>query len=115
MVEVNYLVRHIQPEDREKNRFNVQRALDRGDEEDARVIQEVFAEREREQDSTKTVLVCSVCNHRLLSPTRDGRARRHSRWSIEPEGWYQVWQLMKQIQVLQAELDRLLRALEPPD
>lgn len=115
MVKRDYIVRRIDPEDREKHRIDVQRALDRGDAEDARIVEEVFAEWERDQGTQKTVLVCSVCHDRFVTPKRDGCARRHSRRSNEEPSWNQVWSLMKQIQTLQAELDRVLHALEPPD
>ncbi len=115
MVEVDYVVRRIEPEDREKHQRDLQRALDRGDEEQARIIEEVFGKWERDQGTQNTALVCSVCQDPWLTPTRDGRARRHTRWSTGQPTWDQVWRLMKQIQTLQAELEQMLRQLEPPD
>ncbi len=115
MIEVDYVVRRIESEDREKHQRDVQRALDRGDEVMARGFEKAFGEWEREQGTQKTVLVCSVCQDPWLTPTRDGRARRHRRSSTGQPTWDQVWRLTRQIQTLQAELERLLRQLEPPD
>jgi hypothetical protein len=115
LAEVDYLVRQIEPEDREKHQRDVQRALDRGDQEEAEVIEEVFANWERDQGQTRTVLVCSVCQDRYVSATKNGLARRHTRWTTEQLTWSRVRFLMKQIETLQAELHSVLESLEPSD
>ncbi len=114
MIEIDVEIRDIEPADQARHEREVQQARAEGDEHRAQHLRELFAEWEREQGSTKTELVCSVCRQRWLTPTRDGRARRHKRWpSTEEPGWDRVRQIQKQIKALQEELERLLNKLEP--
>ena len=113
MVSRTYVIRKIEPEDREKHGWRIARAEERGDAEEVDIIQSLFDEWEKEQGQTREQLVCAVCGDVWLTPTAKGTARAHARRDLEQPSWDKVRQVRKDIQILETELDRLLQALEP--
>jgi hypothetical protein len=113
MVSRTYVIRNIDPADREKNAWRVARARERGDAEEAEIIRHHFNEWEKEQGQTRDQMVCAICGDVWLAPTGKGTARPHARRDLEQQSWDKVRQIRKDIQTLEAELDRLLQALEP--
>jgi hypothetical protein len=112
MVSRTYVIRNIEPADREKNALRITRAEERGDAEEAEIIKRHFDDWEREQGQTREQLVCAICGDVWLTPTGKGTARPHARRDMEEPTWDKVRQIRKDIQTLEAELDRLLQALE---
>lgn len=113
MVPRNYVIRSIEPADREKNAWRVARAEEDGNFEEAEAIKRSFEEWEREQGQTRERLVCPICGDAWLSPTARGTSRPHARRDIEQPSWDRVRQLRENIKALEVELDRILQALEP--
>ena len=113
MVSRTYVIRNIEPADREKNALRITRAEERGDLDEAEIIKRHFDEWEREQGQTREQMVCAVCGDVWLTPTGRGTARPHARRDLEQPSWDRVREIRKDIQTLEAELDRLLQALEP--
>lgn len=113
MVSRTYVIRHIEPADRDKNAWRIAQAEERGDPEEAELIKRHFDEWEKDQGQSRDQLVCAVCGDVWLTPTAKGTARPHARRDVEHPSWDKVRQLRKDIQTLEAELDRLLQALEP--
>ena len=106
------MVRRIDPVDRTKNARHIENAEARGDPEEVQIIKDVFAEWEREQGQERERLVCAVCGSIWLTPTSSGTARPHRRDDVEQPTWDTVRRLRKEINALQAELDRVLDSLE---
>lgn len=113
MVSQTYVIRKIEPDDRLKNARWVEHALLRGDPEEAAAVRDSFAEWERDQGQQRERLVCAICESSWLSPTARGTARTHRRVDDALPSWNKVRRLQKEIKAMQAELDRLLDALEP--
>ncbi len=113
MVSRTHIVRKIEPADRAENERFIQNAIDRGAPEEAEMYRRSFADWEREQGQEREELVCAVCGDCFLKPTQRGTARPHRRWGIDEPSWDRVRQLRKEFQTVQAELDRVLEALEP--
>ena len=113
MVSRTYVIRTIEPADREKNAWQIVRAEERGDPEEAEIIKRVFAEWEQEQGQPRERLVCPVCGDGWLSPTARGPSRPHVRRDVEHPSWDKLRQLREDIKTLETELDRLLGQLEP--
>jgi putative intracellular protease/amidase len=113
MVSQTYVIRTIEPEDRAKNERWIEHAQKRGDIEEAAAVRDSFAQWEREQGQHRERLVCSICGSPWLSPTAGGTARVHRRHDDAAPSWDKVRRLQKEIKAMQAELDRLLDALEP--
>ena len=113
MVSGTYLIRRIEANDRAIQARQVARAEEAGDLEEVQMIANSYAKWEKEQGQERERLVCSVCGSIWLKPTANGLARPHRRDDEgEKPSWDKVRSLRKEIQVLQAELDRLLGALE---
>jgi hypothetical protein len=113
MVSRTYTIRKVEPEDRAQYARFAQNATQRGDVEEAEGYKQSLEDWEREQGQEREVLVCAVCGSRSLTPTSSGTARPHRRFDVEQPTWDQARRLRKEIQTLQAELDRVLEALEP--
>jgi hypothetical protein len=113
MVSRTYVIRSIDPVDRAKNGRQVENAELRGDLDEVQIIKDSFAQWEKDQGQERERLVCAVCGSIWLAPTSRGTARPHRRDDVEQPTWDKVRLLRKEIQVLQAELDRVLEALEP--
>lgn len=113
MVPRSYQIRHIGEADRADNAWRIERAEARGDPEEAQILKDVFAEWEQEQGQTRERLVCAVCGDPWLSPTAKETARPHRRRDVAAPSWDRVRELRQDIQTLQAELERVLEALEP--
>jgi hypothetical protein len=113
MVAQAYVIRKIDTEDRAKNARWIAHAQLRGDPEEVAVLEAAFAEWERDQGQERERLVCAVCESSWLSPTASGTARAHRRLDGALPSWDRVRRIQKEIRTLQAELDRLLEALEP--
>ena len=73
----------------------------------------IDVEWEQEQGQMREKLVCAVCGDAWLTPTARGTARPHVRRDIDQPSWGRIRQLRDDIKTLEAELDRLLQALEP--
>jgi len=67
------------------------------------------AEEERQE---REELACPICQRQSLTPTARGTSRTHTRWDVPQPSWDRVRQIRKDIQELQAELDRELDRLE---
>ena len=113
MVSRTYIIRHIEPADRDKHVWSVARAEERGDLDEVEIIKRHFFEWEQEQGQMREKLVCAVCGDAWLTPTARGTARPHVRRDIDQPSWGRIRQLRDDIKTLEAELDRLLQALEP--
>jgi len=107
-------VRHSKDpaEDRADNARRIQRAEANGDDEMVQIIANSFAQWEHEQGQKRERLVCAICESIWLKPTSSGDARPHRRDDFERPTWDTVRRLRNEIQALQAELDRVLDALE---
>jgi predicted RNA-binding Zn-ribbon protein involved in translation (DUF1610 family) len=112
LVTRTYTVRKIEPEDRARWARFAQDARDRGDLEEAEGYERSLAEWEKEQGQQREQLVCPVCGNSHV-PTSRGTSRPHRRTGANQPTWEKARQLREDIQVLQAELDRVLEALEP--
>jgi hypothetical protein len=113
MVSRTYQLRHIEPADREENTRRATRARERGDDEEAEIIERLFEEWERDQGQQRERMVCAVCGDAWLTPTARGTARPHTRRDVDQPSWDKVRQIRQDIKTLEAELDRLLLGLEP--
>ena len=113
MVPRTYLIRKIEPADRQDNAVQIAEAYERGDPEWAEMVQRAFDDWERNQGQTEERLVCAVCGDALLKPTARGTARPHARRDIQRPTWDRVRQLRQDIKTLEIELDRVIQALEP--
>jgi hypothetical protein len=113
MVSTTYEIRKLEPSDRADLDWRARRAEARGDHEEAAGYRESILEWEKEQGQERERLVCAVCRSPWLKPTAAGTARPHRRDDIAQPSWGNVRQLRKEIQILQAELDRVLDKLEP--
>jgi hypothetical protein len=113
MVRRTYTIRKIGPEDRATYARFAQNARDRGDLEEAADYEKSIADWEKEQGQERERLACPVCDDSLLAPTSRGTSRPHRRSAVDQPSWAKARQLRKEIQALQAELDRTLEALEP--
>ena len=60
MVSRTYVIRNIEPADREKNAWRIARAQERGDLEEADIIRDHFNEWEKEQGQTREQMVFPV-------------------------------------------------------
>jgi hypothetical protein len=112
MVLGTYVVRWIEAADRAANAREVARARANGDDELVQIVTSSFAEWEKEQGHRRERLVCAVCESSWLTPTAIGAARPHRRDASVGPSWDRVRRLRQDIQVLQAELDRVLDLLE---
>lgn len=113
MVSRTYTVRNIEPSDRERYARLATHARDRGDAEEAASYEQALADWEKDQGEERERLACPVCGDSFLVPTARGTSRPHRRAMFDQPSWGKVRDLRKQIQTLQAELDRVLEALEP--
>src|SRR5438445_5686995 len=113
MVARTYVVRQIEDSDRLDYDRQVESAEARGDSDEVAIIKETLARWERDQGHEEEKLVCPVCEDRWLTPTFKGTSRPHRRRDWERPSWDRVRHLGKDIQSLQAELDRVLESLEP--
>jgi len=113
MVARRYTIRQIEPEDRAKYARFAQNARDRGDPGEAADYEKSLAEWEAEQGQERERLACPVCGDSFLVPTSRGTSRPHRRPGFDEPSWDKARRLRKEIQALQAELDRTLDGLEP--
>lgn len=113
MVSRTYTIRKIEPEDRAKYARFAQNARDRGDPEEAADYEKSLTEWEKEQGDERERLACPVCGDSFLVPTSRGASRPHRRSGFDKPSWEKARRLRKEINALQAELDRTLEALEP--
>ena len=111
MVPQTYAIRTVEDADRAKNARFIANAEARGDLEDAQFYKESLAEWERDQGQEREHLVCPICRSSWLTPTASGTSRPHRRYDIDQPSWDKVRRLRKEIQELEAELDRVLDAL----
>ena len=113
MVSSKYVIRRIEANDRAIEARQIARAEAADDPDEVRMVVDFYAKWEREQGEERERLVCAICGSIWLKPTANGLARPHRR---DDEGekptWDKVRSLRKEIEVLQAELDRVLSALE---
>jgi hypothetical protein len=113
MVAQTYVIRKIEDADRAKYGRRIANAEARNDPEEAQFWKDALAQWETEQGEERERMVCPVCQSSWLTPTSSGTSRPHRRSDIEHPNWDKVRQLRKEIQTLQAELDRVLEGLEP--
>jgi hypothetical protein len=107
-----YKVRPVTDADREQYARFERYAIERGDADEAEYYRSVIPKWESEVGQEREALVCAVCGRTSLSPTRAGTARRHQRWGSETPSWDRVYQLRKEINALNEELDRVLAQLD---
>ncbi len=112
MVSRIYKIRAIEPADLAKNERFIEWAKARGDVDQAQAYRDSLAEWEKEQGQEREQLVCAVCGSPWLTPTARGTSRPHRRHDVEQPSGDKARQLRKEIQALEAELDRVLNALE---
>ena len=112
MIFRTYVVRRIEAGDRAEHALRLGRAEARDDPDDCLMLQRDFEEWERDQGQSRERLVCAVCGDAWLTPTARGTSRPHARRDTERATWDQVRQVRRDIGTLEAELDRLLHALE---
>ena len=111
LVSRRFVVRPIEPSDRERHASRLTAALNRADAEEAEVIRRHFEQWEKEQGQSREQLVCPVCGDGLLTPTVRRTSRPHKRRK-PADRWAAVYDLRSQIKTLEAELDRLLASLD---
>ncbi len=97
MVSRTHVIRNIEPADREKNALHIAQAEERGDLEEAEIIERHFDEWGKEQGQTREQLVCAVCGDVWLTPTSKGTARPHARRDVQEPSWDKVRQIRKEI------------------
>ena len=112
LVPRTYKVRPVTDADREQYARFEQYATERGDAGEAEYYKSVIPKWESEVGEEREVLVCAVCGRASLSATRAGTARRHQRWDLEAPSWDRVYQLRREINALNEELDRVLVQLD---
>jgi hypothetical protein len=112
LVSRTYKVRPVTDEDREQYARFERYSTERGDADEAEYYRSVIPKWESEVGQEREALVCAVCGRTSLSPTRAGTARRHQRWDTETPSWDRVYQLRKEINALNEELDRVLAQLD---
>ena len=112
MVPRTYVTRSIEDTDRADHARRLARAEERGDLEELEIIKESFSRWEQEQGSKYERLACPVCRDGFLVPTASGTSRPHARRDWTQPSWDRVRRLRKDIEALQAELDRVLQSLE---
>ncbi len=112
MISTTYVVCTITAEDQARHELALARAEARGDPDELAAEKKVFEEWAAEQGQTKERLLCSVCLTPWLVPTASGTARPH-RASTNGPSWEKVRLLRRTIAEMQAELNRMLDALEP--
>lgn len=112
LISTTYEVRAITAEDRARHEIALQRAEARGEPDDVAAEKKSFKEWIAEQGQHKERLLCPVCLTPWLAPTSKGTARAH-RASRSGPSWDKVRLLRKTIAEMQAELNRMLDALEP--
>ena len=92
---------------------HIERFETRGEPDEAASLRRALAQMEADDGHEHEVLVCAVCDHRWLRPTRSGTARPHRAQSRRAATWDDVRRLSMTIATLHAELDRVLDQLEP--
>jgi hypothetical protein len=113
MVYRTYQVRQIDESDRAKWEGWAQAEEERGEFDMAQATRDSLKRWESEQGQEKEELVCPICQRRFLQPTARGTSRPHTRWDVPQPSWDRVHQIRRDIQALEAELDRQLDMLEP--
>ena len=106
MVTRTYLVRQIEEGDRAKWEGWAQAEEARGEFDRAQMARDSLRQWEAEEGQEKEELVCPICQRGCLKPTARGTSRLHTRRDIPLPSWGRLRQLRKDIQALQAELDR---------
>lgn len=112
LVPRTYKVQEVTDADREQYARFERYATERGDADEADYYRSVIPKWESEVGQEREVLVCAVCGRTSLSPSRAGTARRHQRSDVEAPSWDRVYQLRKEINALNEELDRVLAQLD---
>ena len=112
LISTTYVVRAITAEDRARHEIALERAEARGEPDDVAAEKQVFEEWVTEQGKSKERLLCAVCLTPWLTPTSTGTARSH-RAANDGPSWDKVRLLRRTIAEMQAELNRMLDALEP--
>lgn len=107
-----YIVRKVEESDRAKWEGWALAEEERGEVDMAQMTRDNLRKWEQEEGQERAELVCPICQRRFLVPTARGMYRTHNRWDIPRPSWERVRQIRKDIQELQAELDRELDRLE---
>jgi hypothetical protein len=111
MVYRTFQIRQIEESDRAKWEGWAQAEEERGDFEAAQGHRDFLEQWEKEQGQDEE-LVCPICGSPWVKPTARGTSRPHTRWDVPQPSWDRARQLRKDIQALEAELDRDLDLLE---
>ena len=106
-------VTRVTDELRRRYADHIERFEKRGEPEEAANLRKALAQMEADDGHEHEVLVCAVCGHRWLRPTRSGTARPHRAQGRRAVSWDDVRRLSMTIATLHAELDRVLEQLAP--
>ncbi|MHB8394344.1 MAG: hypothetical protein ACYDC5_07560 [Candidatus Dormibacteria bacterium] len=112
MVYRTYQIRQVEESDLAKWEGWAQAEEERGEVQAAQGTRDFLRQWDADQGQEKEELACPICGSRWLTPTARGTSRPHTRWDVSQPSWDRVRQLRKDIQALQAELDRELDLLE---
>ena len=107
-----YVVRKVEESDRAKGEGWARAEEERGEFDMAQMTRANLRKWEQEEGQEREELACPICQRQSLTPTARGTSRTHTRWDVPQPSWDRVRQIRKDIQELQAELDRELDRLE---